>query len=78
MRLLWGDEIGQAPVGRAVGFLNLLAEEVEPCQDRAARVIGVKLHVVADGVRREEAIDSAELKQFFADDFIQQLLRIGE
>lgn len=65
-------------MGRAVGLVNLLAEEVEPRQDRAARFVGVKLHVVADGVRREEAVDRAELEQFSGDDFVQQLLGIGE
>src|SRR5262245_55627602 len=78
MRGLRRDKIGQAPVGRAVGLLDLLAEEMEPCQDGAARVVRVKLHVVAKRIRGEETIDGSGPEQLLADDFIQQLLRVGE
>ena len=44
----------------------------------AARFVRVKLHVIAYPVRREKSINTARLDQFFADDLLQQLLRVGK
>ena len=51
---------------------------MERGQDLCARFVGVKFHVVADPVRREQSINPARLNQFPADDLFQQLLRVGE
>ncbi len=42
------------------------------------RFIGVKLHVIAYPIRREETINAVRPDQFFADDLLQQLLRVGK
>ena len=42
------------------------------------RFVGVELHVVAHRIRREETVNRARGEQFFADDFVEQLLRIRE
>src|SRR5206468_12946050 len=76
--LLWSDEVGKAVVGLAGPFVHLLAQEMEGGQDLAAVFVGVKLDIVADWVGGEEPIDRASEEEVFADDFIQQLLRVLE
>lgn len=72
------DKIRQAPVRRAISLFNLLAQKKKRRQHLRPRFIGVKFHVVAHPVRREETINTPRLNQFFADDLLQQLLRVGK
>ena len=51
---------------------------MELAQNLRPRFVGVKLHVVADPVRRKKSINAARLDQFLADHFLQQLLRVGK
>ena len=47
------NEIGQAPIGRAVRLFDLLPQEMERRQDLRARFVRVKFHVVPHSVCRE-------------------------
>src|ERR1035438_9922495 len=60
------------------GFVHLLAQEMERGQDLRARVVGVKLDIVAHGIGGEEAIDAARGEQFPTDNVVQEFLRLLE
>src|ERR1039457_881353 len=68
----------ETPVGRAVAFFDLLAQEMELRPQMLTRAVGINLHVVAGGICGEQAINRAELQRFFGDKFSQQLMRVGK
>ena len=72
------DEVSKTKIRLAVGLFDLLAEEVESRQHLRARLVSVKLHIIADGVRGKEAIDPASDQESLGHDFFQQLLRFSE
>src|SRR5437867_4867967 len=77
-RGLWRDEVGERKTRLAIGLLDLLAKEVEGRRRLRACGVGVNLDVIAHPVCRKETVGRAGAEQFFSDDFLQKLLRIGE
>ena len=72
------DEVGEAIARLAVGLLNLLAQEMKSGERLGSRFVRVELHVLTDAIGGEQSIDTAWLKQLLADNFVEQLLRVGE
>src|ERR1043166_95868 len=72
------DQISEAPIGRTIGLLHLLAEEMEFGVYFLSRLIAVEINIIANCVRREEAVNRASLDQFVSDNFSEQFLRVGK
>ena len=62
----------------ACGFVHLLPQGVESCQNAPARVVRIEIDIVADTVGGKETIDRACVDQLFRDDLPQQFLCIIE
>ena len=71
------DEVGQAVVF-AGSLVVLLAQKMELGQALGSRVVGEQFHIVADAVRREKTVRALGREQFFADDAVEQFLRVVE
>jgi hypothetical protein len=59
-------------------IILLLAQRVQPRQLLGPRHIGVDDDVVAVAVGRIKTVDSFGTEEFFVDDLLQQLQRVGE
>ncbi len=74
----WREVIGEAQVRHAGRFFLLLAQVVQRGQHRAARVVGVQLDVVADGVGRKQADHRAGAQPALVHDASQHGLRVAQ
>ena len=77
------DEVGEAEVvpgdaGALVGFVCLLAEEVEGCEDGVAGVVGVEMDVVSDGVGGVEADHRAGGECLEGDYLVEEVPGVSE
>src|SRR5438874_1877356 len=69
--------VGQTLVRLAVGLALLLAQEIEPRQQLIARLAAIDLHVVADGVGREQAHHGAHAQPALRDERLEHAARVG-
>ena len=73
-----GDEVREAAIRVGVVLRDLLAEVVQARALNGAGFIGPHDEVVADAVRREEAVDAARGERFVGDEAVEHRVCIRE
>src|SRR5678816_174260 len=77
-RVFRSDKIGQRLVRFALLFRHLLSEKMERRQNTRSRFIAVDFHIITDGVRRKNSVNSARGEKLPLNDLLEQFLRIDE